>query len=151
MAGLRANDADFSFANLVAARFAPRGRPGRAVLRNARFTGARLQGACLNGADLRDAHFEGANLRGATFHDVTERDGKINDATCRSILRCHARTWRHARWDPETWRRLKELDWQGPTRTAQHRRKPSDIPPPNYRRHPYPHHEDHQRRSRVLG
>lgn len=143
--GLDAVGADFSFANLVAARFAPRGAPGNAVLRGAHFVAARLQGACLNGADLRDGRFEGANLRGASLRGVL-----LNDAAVGSILRALNHTWRAAAWDPSVWRYLK-AEARGAKLAPPPKRKPSDVPDPHYRRHPYPGHPDHVSRPRLVG
>lgn len=143
--GMLAREADFSFANLVAARFAPKGLPGTANLAGARFIGARLQGACLDGAVLTDARFDGANLRGASFHGAT-----LNSAALQSALRSLNRSWRRAVWDRWAWRELKALDSaQGHPTYGSSWRKPSDIPCANYRRHPYPHHSNHPTRPRI--
>ncbi|WIY00767.1 pentapeptide repeat-containing protein [Amycolatopsis mongoliensis] len=156
--GLRARGADFSFANLTAARFASRGGSAGADLRDASFTGARLQGAILNRADLRSARFEGANLKGTSFFGIrlagkpTEagRGPLLDEATCYSILRSH--NWREAFWEPDVFAALRAL--QENTRRAHRlrtsKRKPSDLPAAHYRRHPYPHHRNHPSRSRIV-
>lgn len=147
---LVAPDADFTGANLTAARFAGRrnkfnsqaSSDHRSILRHAQFVRARLQGACLNGADLRDARFDGANLKGASFHGA-----KLNPAAKQSILRSVSGSWAKAHWDPEVERELNEL--AAGTRRISPARKPAAIPAPNYRRHPYPGHPDHIRRLRI--
>jgi uncharacterized protein YjbI with pentapeptide repeats len=148
---LHAPEADFTNANLVAARFAARGRnfprprdmSGRAVLRDAQFVRARLQGACLNGADLRDARFDGANLKGASFHGAL-----LNEAALRTVLRSVKESWRKARWDPATVHELNRLRYakRGGRRPASPRRKAADVPARDYRRHPYRQHQDPPRR-----
>lgn len=147
---LSAPEADFTDANLVAARFAPRGRqaarPGRrADLRGAQFVRARLQGACLAGADLRDARFDGANLKGTSF-----RGALLNDAALLTVLRSVHGSWRKARWDPAVKHKLNCLLCRGPgrKRLASPRRRAADVPAMDYRRHPYPRHEDPPRRIR---
>lgn len=158
--GLRAKGADFSFANLTAARFASRRGSGGADLKDASFAGARLQGAVLNRADLRSARFEGANLKGASFSGIhlasestfpSDRGGILDEAACYSILR--ALNWRDAFWEPNVFAELKRL--QASTRRAHRlrtaKRKPSDVPAANYRRHPYPHHRNHPSRGRIMG
>lgn len=148
---LSAAGADFSDANLVAARFAPRGsRSGCPVkgadLRGAQFVRARLQGACLNGTDLRDARFDGANLKGASFYGAL-----LNEAALLTVLRSVHGSWRKARWEPAAERALNGLfnRGQGKKRVASPRRRAADIPAMDYRRHPYPRHEDPPRRIRA--
>lgn len=148
---VHAPEADFTDANLVAARFAARGRcfsrprdmSGRAVLRDAQFVRARLQGACMDGADLRDARFDGANLKGATFHGAL-----LNEAALRTVLRSVQESWRKARWDPATVHELNRLRYAkgGRRPPASPRRKAADVPARDYRRHPYRQHEDPPRR-----
>lgn len=147
---LFAPNADFTGANLTAARFGGRhnkfesqaATDYRSVLRHAQFVRARLQGACLNGADLRDARFDGANLKGASF-----RGALLNPAAKQSILRSVSESWRKARWDPNVQHELNRLA------ATMHRispaRKPIAVPAPNYRRHPFPRHPNHARRLRI--
>lgn len=147
---LFAPDADFTGANLTAARFGGRHNKfnsqattdHRSVLRHAQFVRARLQGACLNGADLRDARFDGANLKGTSF-----RGAVLNYAAKRSILRSVSESWRKARWDPAVEHELNKL--AATTRRISPARKPIAVPAPDYRRHPFPGHPDHARRLRI--
>ena len=147
---LFAPDADFTGANLTAARFGGRHNKFNShataghgsVLRHAQFVRARLQGACLNGADLRDARFDGANLKGTSF-----RGAKLNPAAKRSILRSVSESWRKAHWDPDVQSELNRLAATMPRVSPA--RKPVAVPAPNYRRHPFPGHADHVRRLRI--
>lgn len=149
--------ADFSCANLVAARFAarraarrhyfsdPTDMRGRAILRNAQFVRARLQGACMNGADLRDARFDGANLKGASFYGAL-----LNTATRLTIVRTVSGSWEKAYWDPSVKRELKRLaetNQRSRVQISSHR-KESHVPAMHYRSHPWPDHENPPRKIR---
>jgi uncharacterized protein YjbI with pentapeptide repeats len=170
---LIAPDADFTGANLTAARFGVAPNPdftganptaarfggrhsqsrsqtatGRSVLRHAQFVRARLQGACLNRADLQDARFDGANLKGASFCGAL-----LSHATKQSILRSVSESWRKARWDNDVWHELNELAatarQHSPARRISPARKRTAVPAPNYRRHPFPGHPEYTRRLRI--
>jgi len=148
---LAARGADFSCANLVAARFAARGRVfdpstrlGRSDFRGAQFVRARLQGASFNGADLRDARFDGANLKGTSF-----RDALVNDAVLRTVTRSVNQSWTRASWDPAVARRLAVLAGHGRS-GGPVRRGAAHDPAVYYRRHPYPHGEEENAPRRRL-
>lgn len=142
---LISSEADFTGANLVAARFAARNATfsrgdmsGRSILRHAQFVRARLQGACLNGADLRDARFDGANIKGASFHGAL-----LNRAAKLTILRTVSESWRKAEWDWDVEQDLKRLAaTPRRSRMISPRRRAAHLPATYYRNHPYPGHQD---------
>jgi uncharacterized protein YjbI with pentapeptide repeats len=143
---LRAQGADFSYANLVAARFAPRRSWGAADFTKAVFVGARLQGACFNGATMHDVKLDGANLKGAQLLGVA-----LNEATLHSVLRAGNRSWRRARWDPEVWRALRLLDRVrgtsgGGSAEFSPTRRHGDCRQTGYRSHPWVGHTAHRSR-----
>jgi uncharacterized protein YjbI with pentapeptide repeats len=115
--GVRACTIGNRITSLIEVRFR------RASGRGADFSGARMINAHLEESDLRDArffqtrlqaaHFEDAKLQAAQFQSANLDDAyflgaELDDAALETILR--AFNWRNAKFDPEIWQRLENLE-----------------------------------------